>query len=264
MVVEIEERPIEVAIDETTRRFLFERIDREWVPYTPRIVVTGEDVMPGQDEAAIPVDVILNAEDFIAQATPFQRIGQDGQLHEVPLGFDEEWGIVEGQDFDSFWSSGVILGSSENFDSDVDWTENPVSVYIGIPTQSGDILIISSLYDRTGLNITPGTHVYEGGVIPQTISQIAEASPYVTTNTEVGNFFSSPSSVGFVIHFKMSFRYHTLQSYQDLWGSEWEEVVNALVNGRAQSSDGISDWGLGIISADEDFWDTLRDVNLGK
>ena len=261
MVVEIEEGPIEVAIDETTGRILFEKIDGEWVPYTRRIVVTGEDIDEGQDEVVIPNDIILNAEGLIAQATPFQRMGQDGQLHEVALGFDVDWGIMEGTGSDYFWWSGVILGSSEYSGP---YLENPIATFIGLPTQSGDILIITSIYDRTGLNITPGTHVYKGGVIPQTISQIGDASPYITTNTEVGNFFADPASVGRVIHAKTKFREHDLQTVQDRWGAEWEEVVNALVNGRAQSSDRISTWGLAIISADEDFWEAMQNFCLGK
>ena len=100
VVVEIEEGPIEVAIDEATGRYLFERVDGQWVEYTPRIYVVGEENIIGSydhiEAGNMPVEILQNVTDIIVRAEQNSNLTRDGQP--VTTGYDQDWPIEEWND----------------------------------------------------------------------------------------------------------------------------------------------------------------------
>jgi len=154
VVEEVLETGTKVLVNLETEEYEYEFINGEWVDYVPRVMVVGEASRPFE----VPREVIETAAETIENAEMFKRI-INGKTVELKTGLDEKWGEFESSKGGIYiqWY-GVLCGVVER--------SSEVFALLGVEMNSGDILLINTLFHKADRGFSSASLVIEGGVMP--------------------------------------------------------------------------------------------------
>ena len=247
VVVEIEEGPIEVAIDAITGRILFERIDGQWMDYKVRIFVIGEAVDDKYDGIGeIPTSIIESAEGLVLAAEADPGLTQNGVP--VQLGLDTEREIrVMGSGSHDVWWFGINLGTGPYTHPDDFGGANGGVFYVGTRIPSGDILIVQENFGISTSgdqrSASDNTWVYANGEVPERESQ-ATRPGYLTLN-QMMSMLGDPRTIGEVIHIRSTIydpkaEASARETSRD-WNLGWMDFYQVML-GNKYPDDNLTPW----------------------
>jgi len=256
IVEEVLEPETLVLVDPDTGRYMYEILFGKWVEYEIRIMVVGEKPFAEEPEIIIemPKEVIESCAETVRGADMFQR-KVNGKIVELKTGYDEIFGEDELSAGIHIPWYGILCGA---LDSDVTiYSSVPVVAgFIGVEMNSGDILLITMIFERFGWDISGETVVFDGGIVPENpldMKTLMDLDQNVNAAQLADLILISPTGTPLFFVSKVS-------SKQDIYNAEFSEVRDALKNKVFENSGGISIWISELrVGASDTFWNQITE-----
>jgi len=155
---EILESGTKVLVNPETGKYEYEFINGQWMEYAPRVMVVGENSGYGIANIQVSKEVIESCAKTVREATMFYQV-IDGEKVEVRTGYDEKMGEreIEGMFYISWY--GVLCGAVEE--------DSRVRSFVGVEMNSGDIMLITMLFEKIPHDCSGTSLVFESGLIPE-------------------------------------------------------------------------------------------------
>lgn len=249
---EILESGVKVLVNPETGVYEYEFENGQWVEYKPRVMVVGEKIGEIVKEIEVPSEVIDSCAETVQNADLFHRI-IDGKTVEVPTGSDSLWDESEYKGRTYFQWSGVLCGAIEYSSGHNNFLKNSVVAFVGVGMNSGDVLLISTVFSRSSNDFSNASYIFKSGTIPNDMRDIIklEVLDKPMSATERANLVLN-SNIGVPLYF-VSVSDNNL-SLWDEWSAEWNEVKDSLGSGEYTNKGGSSVWQASMVGASESFW----------
>ncbi len=243
-----------VLADPDTGRYMYEILGGNWVEYTVRVMVVGEKPLAHDQEKIIevPKEVVESCAKTVSDAAMFRR-DVNGEMVELKTGYDEVHGEDDFAGEITIPWYGVLCGA---LDSDVTIQGSiPVVVgFMGVEMNSGDILLITMIFERFSWDISGASVVFDSGIVlndPLELVTLMDLSRKVNAAQLADVILISPT--GTPLYFESQ-----VSSKQEIYNTELSEVRDALKNRTFENSGGISIWNPELrLGASDIFWDQI-------
>ncbi|MGB2956522.1 MAG: hypothetical protein WBB64_11220, partial [Anaerolineales bacterium] len=157
-VEEVLESGIKVLVNPDTGVYEYELKNRQWIKYEPRVMVVGEVATVGHPKGftEVPKEVVESAVETVRNAELFTRDGV-----ELKTGYDEVLGEYkfDGERYIPWY--GVLCGATESNDENSGSTM--VAGFMGVKLNSGDVMLVTVLFARSGIDFSYFGRVFEEG-----------------------------------------------------------------------------------------------------
>lgn len=245
---EVLESGVKVLVNPETGIYEYEFKNGVWTEYTPRVMVVGEIRGYSHSDIEVPKEVIESCAKTVREATMFYRI-IDGEKVEIKTGFDEKMGEREmsGAVYISWY--GALCGAVED--------ELGVSGFVGVEMNSGDIILITMIFDKYPDDFSGTSFVFESGLIPEyekqkELNTLRDLGRSPVSGNQIANVILN-SSKGIPLYFT-SF---TTATTRVEYNVEYDEVREALKSGEFVGSAGLSFWRPSQFGASSTFYNQI-------